>query len=128
DNDNHVNWLQWFIPTQDSEMDDVKFLLSPDCSSCDETVGYNLLYSKQSTYYMSGTIFGCFWATKGQHNCDVDYDTYSCYSCVGNFIVTGGDGRIELNADTINSYVEKYSTTYVKGLFSVTGICPVLIN
>jgi len=72
-----VNWAQWYKP---STAVDHNFLVSPDCTSCDAESGWQK-FDTYSTYWMSGNLFGCFWSMKAMHDCDMDYDTYQCYSC-----------------------------------------------
>ena len=57
-NDVHIHWEDWYSPNQDTSV--TGFLISPDCSVCDEDSSRQL-YSTQSSYWMTGTIFGMYW-------------------------------------------------------------------
>ena len=111
-NEAHVNWQEWFLPHVDADSDDedmplTKYALSPDCSSC-EVTHKRQLHGLKTTYWMTGTIFGCFWAIKGNHNCDIDYDTNTCYTC-------DSARGMTFTAITDNSTEAEYL---------LTGICP----
>ena len=70
-----VNWENWYQAGKQEN-----YLVSPDCNACDKKSGWQK-YTTESTYWMSGNVFGCFWSMKAFHNCDMDFDTYTCYSC-----------------------------------------------
>ena len=116
-NDEHINWQQWFLPTQyttdttsGEESTTTSFVISPDCNTCEETNGRQL-YGDSTTYWMTGTIFGCFWKMKGAHNCDVDYDTDVCYTCSSGLGNSLEFRAISDDEDTSDAY-------------DTTGICP----
>ena len=103
----------------------MNYLISPDCNSCDED-STRQLYGSSTTYWMTGTIFGCFWSVKGAHNCDVDWDTDTCYTCLdktsstqlkaikngGNSLIDQGQTRVAISDE---SSIDE---------FDKTGICP----
>jgi len=110
DTSKSLTWNKWFIPGNID--DEMQYIISPDCNTCDEN-HHRQLYQQQTTYWMTGTIYGCFWSIKGQHNCDVDWETDDCYSCAyGDFISNAGSTRHIID-DNSNA------TDYEK-----TGICP----
>ena len=74
-NGDTVNWRSWY-----KDGSQAKYLVSPDCDVCDEESGMQK-YETKSTYWMTGNVFGCFWSMKAFHDCDMDFDTYTCYSC-----------------------------------------------
>ena len=84
ENTDHVNWRQWYLP--DSSTTSHEYLVSPDCNTC-ESEANNQLYDKLTTYWLTGSIFGCFWTVLGQHNCDVDYDSLDCYTCAEGIVL-----------------------------------------
>ena len=53
ENNNQVNWEDWFIPaTSDS-----KFLISPHCNACEESSPIQWQETK-TAYYATGVMFG----------------------------------------------------------------------
>ena len=87
-NGDTVNWEEWFLPdayNTDSNSE-YNYLISPDCSICDEDgseTDLPQLYETKTTYWMTGNIFLCWWMSLGSDDllCDLDYDTYQCYTC-----------------------------------------------
>ena len=73
--DDILNWDEWFMPEIDS------YLVSPDCSTCDEDELLNSQYSTSSTYYMMAANAGCTQLPIGRIGCDMDYNTYECRAC-----------------------------------------------
>lgn len=71
----HKNWQNWFLPT--SKETDVKFLISPDCKSCDIDYGLDeekgissmQISDEYSAYYYSALAFGCFNRIRGECTC-----------------------------------------------------------
>lgn len=53
-----VDWDNWFIKSRYDRTN--KFLLSPDCNTCEED-HVRQHYATQTTYWMSGNLFGCYW-------------------------------------------------------------------
>jgi len=76
-NDDHVNWAQWFL----GDDGNTKYLVSPSCDVCDESDTTNNDLGTDTTYYMTGNLFGCWWWIRGLHDCDMDWNTYECYAC-----------------------------------------------
>jgi len=109
-----LKWNEWFIPGQyDSKM---KFIISPDCNTCEED-NMRQLYGTETTYWMSGTLFGCFWEMKNQHSCDVDWETDQCYSCANEIIISNQvSTRVAINDESNEAD------------FSATGICPHIVQ
>ena len=85
-NGDTVNWEEWFLP-HSLQMDDgldYNYLISPDCNTCElDNNEIPQLYNKKTTYWMTGNIFLCWWMSLGSDDllCDLDYDTYQCYTC-----------------------------------------------
>ena len=77
-NTDHVNWNDWFTPSKNDE-GDYKFLFSKECSSCYESDISGVFQDSDDVPYMSGNLFGCFWPVRGEHDSDMDWDTYECY-------------------------------------------------
>lgn len=150
DNSHIINWEDWFEPanqansnleSDDSDDDDSEyigenlvtqtgphFLISPNCDACERRKKYQL-YNAKTTYWMTGTVFGCFWPVKGAHNCDMSYDDLTCYNCgAANFIVDGGAGRIAITDEYVSTFAQQHSKNQATGLFTSTGICPKLIH
>ena len=57
-----------------------KYLISPDCNSCDETSEYQTHFTG-TTYWMTGNLAKLHWGVIGFNECDMDWDTYQCYDC-----------------------------------------------
>ena len=57
-NSNPVTWEQWFLGN--SESSNANYLVSPDCSVCDESSSKQLGGLK-STYWLSGNLAKQFW-------------------------------------------------------------------
>ena len=91
-----VNWQNWFLPPQ-IENSAYNYILSPDCNVCEDN-HKRQLYGEKTVYMMTGTMFGCFWILKGEHNYDEDYGSYQCYYPK----VYGNNGNDNGNADNIN--------------------------
>ena len=102
----HPNWQEWFLPSKAST-GTTSFVISPDCNTC-EVDHKRQLHDDKTTYWMTGTVFGCFWKIKGSHNCDVDYDTNECYVCTS---LSGKDFTVVDDDTTEDDY-------------AMTGICP----
>jgi len=75
-NGDTVNWEEWYLPSDAN----TKYLVSPDCNTCDEEKNFQL-YETKTTYWMTGNLFSCWWNIKGFPVCDLDWDTYTCYYC-----------------------------------------------
>eukprot|EP01083_Nonionella_stella_P297357 1009855_1 len=67
-----TNWDNWFTPPSNH------YLISPNCDSCDID-HTRQLYSSQTVYMMTGTMFGCYWLFHNNHKYDQDWNTYECY-------------------------------------------------
>ena len=95
-----ANWEQWWLPSasflddqqQNQNFNDEywRFVISPDCSSCDESqnmeqnvysVFNNDTFGDRTAYYMTGTMFGCLAMHRVLKDCRWDYDSYSCNLC-----------------------------------------------
>ena len=75
DKDDHSNWAEWMLPQMD------KFIVSPDCSTCDEEHELNSLYGDESAYYMTPVTQGCTQLPIGLIGCDMDWHSYACRVC-----------------------------------------------
>ena len=96
-NDNFVDWDNWYLKSRNTLLTN-KFLLSPDCNSC-EIDHKRQSFGSKSTYWMSGNLFGCYWMTLGKHNCDMDKDTYACYDCSQSSDPTANGDAVEITED-----------------------------
>ena len=89
-----ANWERWWLPSARSmeQFDDeyYRFVISPDCNSCDETqnteqnaysIFNNDTFGDRTAYYMTGTMFGCLAMHRVLKDCRWDYDSYSCNLC-----------------------------------------------
>merc|ERR1719295_852827 len=97
-----ANWEQWWLPSASfldeqqsaitNDLDDEywRFVISPDCTSCDETQNTeqnvysplnNDTFGDRTAYYMTGTMFGCLAMHRVLKDCRWDYDSYSCNLC-----------------------------------------------
>ena len=66
-----TNWEGWYLPDDGL----TNYIISPDCNSCDDTHIRQIHKNDENgifktTYMMTGTMFGCFWNLKGEHNFD----------------------------------------------------------
>ena len=52
-NDARVNWRDWYLPGDEN----TSFIISPDCNTC-EPDHTRQIYPDNTTYWMTGTIFG----------------------------------------------------------------------
>ena len=73
--DDHVNWQEWLTV----DMED--FIVSPDCSVCDDGHELNSMYGNASGYYMTPVTAGCTQNPIGRIGCDMDYQSGSCRVC-----------------------------------------------
>ena len=104
-NDYHVNWEGWYKPGVMDE--NSNYIISPDCHSCDES-HQRQLYGSKTAYMMTGTLFGCFWNKKGEHNFDQDFDSYQCYySGSQGRMQSGRSNRYELTDESSSSDWDK---------------------
>ena len=69
----NVNWDEWFLPTME------KYIILPDCNTCDENYILHERYGKQSAYYMAVSLAGSTQLPIGRIGCDMNYDTYECH-------------------------------------------------
>lgn len=83
DHQTSVNWREWFIPSLKDDESHLppSFVLSPDCSICDETDSDVQEFGSNTAYYMTGTIFGCLSTYKAERDCSWDWETYECSYC-----------------------------------------------
>lgn len=83
DHETSVNWREWFLPSHHADADGLSssFVLSPDCSSCDETDGDLQEFGSNTAYFMTGTMFGCLSTYKAERDCSWDWESYECSYC-----------------------------------------------
>lgn len=73
-----INWAQWYLPNEERGDGPTKYVISPDCSRCDEEHPRQI-HGDNTVYMMTGTMFGCFWRFLGEHNFDEDLESQQCY-------------------------------------------------
>ena len=68
-NDVQPNWEGWYLADDGSS----EYVISPDCNTCNVDHARQLYTTDnlhKTAYMMTGTMFGCFWNLKGEHNFD----------------------------------------------------------
>ena len=70
-----VNWESWFI------LNGNKYIISPKCDICNENNMELNPHGILTSYYMTGTMFGCLTTHKAERDCSWDWDTYECKYC-----------------------------------------------
>merc|ERR1719242_2296283 len=145
----HSNWESWWLPSaewlpngiggdEDSE-EYFQFAISPDCSTCELTNNlednvYSLfnddVSGERTSYYMTGTIFGCLAKHKALKDCRWDYDMMTCGYC------TSDDTQSDLgfavafpDDDNWDNYIDDYldlgdNATFVDLQMSLCGVKP----
>ena len=108
------NWHEWYVPDSGVLNTLHNYRVSPDCETC-EYVSNRQLYGDQTTYWMTGTFFGCYWRVKANSNCDMDYETLDCYTCQT-------DDRY-INDITSSNIVERINDDSSEEDYEYTGLC-----
>ena len=109
-NEVQPNWEGWYLGDDGRS----EYVISPDCDTCNVDHVRQLYITDdlhKTAYMMIGTMFGCFWNSKGEHNFDEDYDSYQCYYTTGEINAVGESIRSELN---------DYST---ENEWDMSGVC-----
>ena len=78
-NNNPIDWEDWFLEPENNE--NAKYLISPDCSVCNEKSNIQTRHTKTS-YWMTGNLAKLHWPVIGFNECDMYWETYQCYDCL----------------------------------------------
>ena len=112
-NHDPVSWQEWFLPDNQAEGYESEYLISPDCSICDDE-DIMQVHETDTTYWMTGNLAKLHWPVIGFNECDMDWDTYQCYNCESCMYITSGCAPVAYESNTTD--------------YSFAGICGVTVQ